>query len=127
MKEIAGNMVSMTMSSRDDVRYIAPELASSINASPTVHSDTYSFALLALECITEEIPFSRITSDAAVVHARFVKAMCPPRPRPDRLVSNYHISDGLWVLMERCWCDRPERRPTMESVHSFFMNDRNLL
>ena len=117
MEEIAENTVSMTMSSGDIVRYAAPELADTIDAPPTTHSDTYSFAMLVLECITEKEPFSGLR-DATVAHARFVKKQCPPRP--GKQGSKDYVSDELWLLMNECWSLEPHRRPTMEYVHSFF-------
>jgi len=89
--------------------------------SPTANSDTYSFAMLILECITEEPPFSGITRDAAVVHVRVIKRQSPPRPGIQNSKDSKNcISDNLWNLMMRCWSEKPDSRPTMEQVHSFF-------
>src|SRR5882757_8666972 len=119
-EEIAGNAMSKTVSSGDAVRYSAPELIECNNASATTHSDTYSFAMLTLECITEEVPFPNLTRDAAVIHARISKRRDPPRP--DRQEARKRVSDGLWDLMMRCWSIKPDHRPTMEHVHSFFLH-----
>ena len=108
------------MSSGDTVRYSAPELIESNNVSATTHSDAYSFAMLILECITEEVPFSNLSRDAAVIHARISKRQCPPRP--DGRDGKNRVSDDLWELMMRCWTVRPDQRPTMEQVHSFFLH-----
>ena len=116
MEEIAENTVSMTISSGDSVKYSAPELADTVGAPPTARSDTYSFAMLVLECITEEAPFSNLPHDGAVVHARFVKKQLPPRPGGRET----HVPNKLWELMKRCWAVEPDDRPTMEHVHSFF-------
>jgi len=118
VEEIAENTVSMTMSSGDIVRYSAPELADTADVPPTTYSDTYSFAMLVLECITEEAPFSNLFRDTDVAHARFVKKRCPPRPGGRG--SKGRVSDKLWDLMERCWSIKPDDRPTMEHVHGFF-------
>ena len=80
----------------------------------TKSSDAYSFALLILESITEKRPFYQLSRDAAVIHARIAKKQCPPRPKT-------HVSDDLWSLMERCWSVEPDKRPTMENIHSFFL------
>ncbi|KAF9653023.1 kinase-like protein [Thelephora ganbajun] len=119
VEEINENTISKTVSSGDVVRYSAPELIENNNVSATTHSDTYSFAMLTLECITEEVPFSNLTRDAAVIHARISKRQCPPRPDADR---KDLFSDGLWDLMTRCWAVKPDHRPTMEHVHSFFLD-----
>ena len=109
---------SKTVSSAEIVRYAAPELIKNADSSPTMESDTYSFAMLILECITEGVPFSNITRDAAVIHARINKKQCPPRP--DGPEGDKYVSDGLWELMNRCWSLKPDLRPTIEQVHSFF-------
>jgi len=120
VEEANDNTISKTVSSGDTVRYSAPELIRDNNASATIHSDTYSFAMLILECITEEVPFPNLSRDAAVIHARISKEQCPPRP--DGQDPKHSVSDGLWELMMRCWSAKPDRRPTMEYVHSFFLN-----
>jgi serine/threonine protein kinase len=110
------NSVSKTVSSASIIRYAAPELIEHNNFSITTHADTYSFALLILECITEVPPFSNISRDAAVIHARISKKQTPPRPEKNL------VSDELWDLMNRCWSIVPDQRPTMEVVHRFFLD-----
>ena len=117
-EEINKDSNTKTTSSGDAVRYSAPELIENSNGSPTTHSDTYSFAMLILECITEEVPFSNIARDATVLHARTVKGQHPSRPDGQ---DRNHVSDGLWKLMVDCWAVRPDKRPTMERVHNFFL------
>ena len=120
VEEINEHSISKTVSSGDVVRYSAPELVENNNASATTPSDTYSFAMLILECFTEDVPFSNLTRDAAVIHARIGKKQCPPRP--DGPNPRNCVSDGLWDLMMRCWVLEPRHRPTMDNVHSFFLN-----
>jgi len=110
----------MTMTSGGDVRYIATEHIGDAIVPATTHSDTFSFAMLILECITEEVPFSSLARDAAVLHARTTKGQCPPRP--DGQDGKNQVSDDLWKLMMGCWAVRPDQRPTMEQVHSFFLH-----
>jgi len=109
------NTVSKTMSPATNVRYAAPELIEHNDFRATTYSDTYSFALLILECITEAPPFSNIPRDAKVIHARISKRQSPLRPDGE-----HRIPDDLWGLMSRCWSFVPEPRPPMEEVHRFF-------
>lgn len=120
MDEPNENTISKTLSSAAIVRYAAPELIENNNFSATTHSDTYSFAMLILECITEDVPFSSISRDAAVIHARISKRQCPPRPAGPE--EKDRVTDGLWDLMNHCWSVKPEERPTMEQVHRFFLD-----
>ena len=103
-----------------DVRYLAPELVENNDTYAATCLDTYSFAMLILECITEEAPFPNLSHDAAVIHARINRRQCPPRP--DGQDPRNCVSDGLWDLMMRCWSFKANRRPTMAHVHSFFLN-----
>ena len=115
----------MDMTSGGDVRYIATEHIGDVGdvvVPATKHSDTFSFAMLILECITEEAPFSSLVRDAAVLHARTTKGQCPPRP--DEQGGKNQVSDDLWKLMMGCWAVRPDQRPTMDQVHSFFLRDQ---
>ena len=114
------NMTSKTMSSGDFVRYSATELIQDIDLPPTTYSDVCSFGMLILECITEERPFSNLTRDAAVIHARISRKQYPPRPAGQYPKNN--ISDDLWEFMMRCWAVKPDERPTMGEVYSFFLH-----
>jgi len=60
------------------VRYTAPEFIEGI-ATATTNSDTFPFAMVVLVC--EEVPFSEISRDAAVIHARVTKRENPPSAR----------------------------------------------
>lgn len=108
------------MASTTAVRHAAPELLESVSFQATIHSDTYSFAMLIIECITEAAPFSDINRDAQVIHIRIGKKQSPPRPSGED--GRQRISDELWNLMTRCWAVKPEDRPTMDSVHRFFLD-----
>jgi len=120
VEEVNDNTTSKTISSGDFVRYSAPELLKNSGSTATTHSDTFSFAMLILECVTEKIPFPTLFRDAAVIHARISKEQCPPRPDgPDQ---KNRVSDALWDLMKRCWSTKLDGRPTMENVHGFFLN-----
>ena len=99
------------------VRFIAPELIKDSKFPATARSDTYSFAMLILECITEELPFSNIPRDVRVIEAIVSKKQRPPRP-----YGEHSVSDELWELMNRCWSIEPEERPPMDQVHRFFLD-----
>ena len=120
VEEVNDKTISKTVSSGDFVRYSAPELLKNGELTAKTNSDTFSFAMLILECITEEVPFPKLSRDAAVIHARISKEQCPLRP--DGQDQRKRVSNELWDLMTRCWSARPDRRPTMEYVHSFFLH-----
>ena len=103
-----------------DVRYSAPELIENNNIYAAKCLDTYSFAMLILECITEEVPFPHLSHDAAVIHVRINRRQHPPRP--DGRDPRNSVSNDLWDLMMRCWSFNANQRPKMAHVHSFFLN-----
>ena len=113
-------MLHTANSSGESARYAAPEQIGSSSVSATKESDTFSFGMLILECITEEKPFSNCLRDATVLNKRMTNGMCPPRP--DEQDRRKRISDELWGLMMRCWSVKPDHRPTMEQVYMFFRN-----
>ena len=119
MARIGDEAVIRTVSSGDTVRYGAPELIETYGTPPTMESDTYSFTLMVLECVTEERPFFHLERDAAVLHARITKRQLPPRP--PKQDQKEPISDELWNLMTDCWNPVPKNRPTMEVVQKFFV------
>jgi len=99
------------------VRYIAPEFIEDGNAPVTTGSDTFSFGMLMLGCITEKLPFYNLTTDAAVFDARIAGAWHPPRPDgPD---PKSCVPDRLWRIMLRCWSIKWDDRLTMGQVHDF--------
>lgn len=117
IEEIVGSTASKTFSSADVVRYLAPELVVGGSVPPTTNSDTYAFALLVLECFTEEQPFPKL-KDHEVIHKRFVNLQCPLQP--DEWHSVNHAPGGLWDLMKLCWSLETDLRPSITEVHKFF-------
>ncbi|KAF9649126.1 kinase-like protein [Thelephora ganbajun] len=114
-EEFSESDASRSITIEDNVRYLALELIMNNSTSATTYSDTYSFAMLIIECITEEVPFSHLSRIAAVIHARITRGQCPPRPDGDR---EGRVSDDLWDLMTRCWAVEPDHRPTMQHLVS---------
>ena len=108
------------------MRYLAPELIKDANALETTVSDTFSFGMLMLECITEKVPFFNLSDNAAVIHARTIGERTVGEwypPRPDEPGPTGRVSDLLWEFMLCCWSIQCEQRPTMEEVHSFLSSN----
>ena len=98
VEEITENRISKTASSGDVVRYSATELIEGGIVPVMIHSDMYSIAMVILECIMEEMPFSDLPRDAASSTRRSSRD-CPPRPGVrDAESSKNGVSDGLWTL-----------------------------
>ncbi|KAJ6470341.1 kinase-like protein, partial [Mycena sanguinolenta] len=88
------------------IRYQAPELHR--GSHNDFFSDIYAFACVVYELVTEKAPFPELYLDGAVITAvlagrrRSRPAACLGMPALDR----------LWDLLQSCWQNQPEIRPT---------------
>ncbi|GJQ80786.1 hypothetical protein Trydic_g9377 [Trypoxylus dichotomus] len=98
--------------------WVAPELLplTIIPGSPaTQKGDVYSFAIILEEIILRGGPFqaARQFLDPQEIISRVAAREIPPfRPT----VGRTDCPEDLLGLMERCWSDNPEERPTFESI-----------
>ncbi|KAG8227358.1 hypothetical protein J437_LFUL003347 [Ladona fulva] len=121
--------------------WVAPELLTETLESPagippaTQKGDVYSFAIILEEILVRGSPFevASHTLTAQEIVERVAQRSSPPF-RPTVIVgvmncdrgaaSRGSISDGsqdevmLHELMERCWSDTPEERPSFEGIRS---------
>jgi Serine/threonine protein kinase len=81
----------------------------------TRYSDIWSFAMLALELFTEEVPFVECVSPGAMVLA-LQRGERPKRPGPDPYSRG--LGNELWKCLCECWDKTPENRPPLKSLHS---------
>ncbi|GAB4821009.1 hypothetical protein N2152v2_008055 [Parachlorella kessleri] len=97
-------------------RWLAPEVLEGHPAS--LKSDVYSFGVVLWEVLTWEVPF------AGHPHFQLIKHVAaggrPPLPARQELPGMEGGEpgglDGLIELMERCWAQAPEQRPTFQDV-----------
>ena len=116
MEEVTEKSASATLTEGGrSARWLAPELIA--GQSPNKEADTYSFAMAMLELLTEKRPYPDVRRDAAVIH-RIMSGEEPARPQG----ADIWLSDGLWVLMQRCWQRDILSRPSMAEVTLFLKN-----
>ena len=87
--------------------WMSPEMLSNNKFDASV--DVYAFALLAWEVVNRAIPFEGFASaefDEGVSHGL--------RPHTTKILTRYGA--GLSKLVEQCWSDRPDERPTFETI-----------
>ncbi|EDR06616.1 uncharacterized protein LACBIDRAFT_299574 [Laccaria bicolor S238N-H82] len=99
--------------SNGTLRWQAPELIdppSEESAKATPASDIYSFACVCYEIYTGHIPFHRITRDITVMK-KVIDGSRPPRP-----AGTTFLSDEIWKVIEMCWNQQPQGRPSANSV-----------
>lgn len=98
--------------------WVAPELLplTVIPGSPaTQKGDVYSFGIILEEIIVRGGPFqaARQFLDCQDIISRVASRESPPfRPA----VNKRDCPEDLLELMERCWSDNPEDRPSFESI-----------
>jgi len=63
-----------------------------------------------MKICTGYIPFHKITRDSTVM-LKVVEGSRPPRPADTSL-----LSDEIWKVIEMCWNQAPQDRPSAESV-----------
>ncbi|KAJ7913692.1 kinase-like domain-containing protein [Mycena leptocephala] len=92
------------------IRYQAPELHR--GGYNTQCSDIYGFACVVYELLTGTAPFPELYTDGAVIIAVL------EGHRPSRLAacSGTPSLYGLWNLLENCWQQQPELRPTAAQI-----------
>jgi len=98
-------------------RWSAPEITNPPNTNngmPPVESkaaDVFAFSMFAIEVFTGKIPFEGKT--------QIMSALCISRGnRPEKPVNAKAVglTNEMWILLESCWQQDPEKRPTMEEV-----------
>ncbi|KAJ7695231.1 kinase-like domain-containing protein, partial [Mycena metata] len=99
------------------VRYQSPELHRGGNN--TQSSDIYGFGCVVYELLTGTAPFPELRTDAAVAIA-VLQGRRPPRPPS---CFGTPALEGLWNLLQDCWDQSPEQRPTASQVIERLMGD----
>ncbi|TDL26203.1 kinase-like protein [Rickenella mellea] len=96
----------------DAYRWYAPELASG-EGKVSTRSDIFSFGMTVLELITGNRPFNEQKSAEAL---RLIgDGVRPERPTGPVVVAR-GLDDKMWKLLEECWAQKPEDRPTIQEV-----------
>jgi hypothetical protein len=105
----AGMMVSThSASAAGPIRWMAVE--SLTRRMYSSKSDVWAFGVLLWEIMTLcFLPYHDISDDKEV--ARAVRAG-ERLPKPD------NCPDELYAIMTKCWCERPQDRPSMPEIHA---------
>ncbi|KAF7440855.1 hypothetical protein PC9H_001203 [Pleurotus ostreatus] len=115
IEEVTEQAASVTLTTSGSARWLAPELIEGNITSPTKATDSYAFAMTALELLTGKHPYANQKRNAAVIHEKVVKRLLPPRPRNDD--ADKWISNDIWALMLACW-QSAEDRPSLADIRS---------
>ncbi|KAJ3507608.1 hypothetical protein NLJ89_g6206 [Agrocybe chaxingu] len=103
-------------------RWLAPELIGEIGQVST-YSDVWSFAMVCLEVLSGEAPFSDMKHDDKVRQA-LENGNLPERP--GRVATSNGLSTEMWALMCKCWHKKPESRPSISNVKASLLAIRGM-
>ena len=101
--------------------YCSPQILR--GGSPDSPGDVYAFGMLLYEILYRQEPFcERLVGDQA--HEELLSAITDtladagdsPPIRPNTMVPPRVHHEGLRALMERCWLQKPEDRPTFDEI-----------
>ncbi|KAJ7767657.1 kinase-like domain-containing protein [Mycena metata] len=97
-------------------RYYAPELLGP-KGKKHFASDTFAFACVCYEILTEKVPFYEIKNEM-VVMLEVLKGIRPTRTAPCMGTAQL---DSLWGLLQGCWEEKPKIRPTASQIVEHFV------
>ena len=98
------------------VAYIAPEVF--LNETYDKPVDVYSFAMVVYEIMTNNRPFGNLTP------FKIVPEIINNKKRPE---FTEEIPDCYKKLMEKCWSQEPNERPTFNEIVDILRNDSNFI
>ncbi|KAJ7583591.1 kinase-like domain-containing protein, partial [Mycena floridula] len=108
-------LTNNSSTNRGSLRWLAPEIilpSADVKQLNRSTRDIYAFGCTILEVYTGQHPFSQyIQVDAPVI----LDVIAGRRPRRPLDV----FSDWIWDLVEQCWHQDPERRPTARAIVEF--------
>ncbi|KAG8928846.1 hypothetical protein FRC01_005277 [Tulasnella sp. 417] len=100
------------------LRWCAPELLASDVPLRTLATDIWAFASLSLEILTGRLPFYNCTNDVKVIQ-NIALGKTPAREDYPELP----MDNRFWEVLEACWKQNPEERPTMEQLRPLIFDD----
>ncbi|KAF9003246.1 kinase-like domain-containing protein [Cyathus striatus] len=108
--------IESTVSNAGTIRWQAPELLDEESVGSTKESDVYAFACVCYEVFVGKVPFYQYSFDPTVMR----QLMLGYRPLKPELNSapytHYGLTDWMWSLVEKCWCQDPASRPEASEV-----------
>ncbi|KAH7922197.1 kinase-like protein [Leucogyrophana mollusca] len=124
LASFADPLTSRTSTGRGSPRWMAPELqnpdAFRLRFHRTRATDIYAFGCTCLELYTRKIPFHDVRSNIAVT-LKIINGERPPRPSSGLVAK---LSDDMWTLIEACWHQSHQERPSADEVVKLMTRNR---
>ncbi|KAJ7030852.1 kinase-like domain-containing protein [Mycena alexandri] len=115
LSRLAETVSTRTPGADNSLRWLAPELLRGDNLL-TLSSDIYSYGMTVLELFTHERPWSSIPQSVVVI-IQAIQGLRPPRPMQSQILER-GLDVNCWALVEHCWAQSPEERPTIQEILS---------
>ncbi|KIO29608.1 hypothetical protein M407DRAFT_227403 [Tulasnella calospora MUT 4182] len=115
-EEYSGLTTSRTL--KGSLRHLSPEL---LDEDPvhTLASDIWAWGCLALEIMTEYIPYANAKSEQGII-------LAIARGRLPADISELHLPHNITTALTLCWNVKPNSRPSMERILSIITRPRHL-
>jgi serine/threonine protein kinase len=101
--------------------HMAPELllpeAFGLDGRVSKQADIYAFGMVVYEVLTGRIPSAGIGHGFAEI---VVQVMQGKRPGKPENAEDIGFGRGTWELVQRCWDENRDRRPTVEDIFKHF-------
>lgn len=103
-----------------ELLWVAPELLphmTFIGSPRSQKGDVYSFAIILEEIVVRGGPYEsarQVTDPPAIIKRVLAQEKPPFRP----CLAGHDYPPDLLELMEKCWADNPDERPTFSSIRS---------
>jgi serine/threonine protein kinase len=92
-----------------------PESFGLKRSHPTKESDRYALGMVVYEVLNGRAPF-------APSKAPVLKILRGERPERPLGAQGAWFTDGIWMVLERCWKPHPEDRPSLDTVFRCLQN-----
>ncbi|XP_051871565.1 receptor-interacting serine/threonine-protein kinase 1 [Pristis pectinata] len=107
-------MGSKPQNNAGTLAYLAPEHLQSLNTKATEKSDVYSFSIVVWVILTNREPYENALNDTQVMN------LVLRGDRPDLNLIPDESPKEMVFLMQRCWANKPEERPTFSECNLGF-------
>ncbi|KAF9257193.1 kinase-like protein [Marasmius fiardii PR-910] len=112
--------IAITSANGGNVRWMAPELLTG-QEQTKFGCDIYAFAMTTLEILTGQHPFPHIMDEAVIINQ-----VGRQGARPDRPSTLIWCPNAIWSLLQHCWAQQIDLRPTADRVYSLLLSLQTL-
>lgn len=107
--------------------YNAPEVLTCSSCTKKV--DVYSYAILVYEIVTKMKPFEDLyrTNINGLTNYNLKNYICRQKKRPLFEISKVEVNPFLRKLIEKCWSQDPDDRPSFDNIYDQLVDDSRLV